>query len=694
MGMDNQAIEQLPSLPQLLLRIVEAVHDEQKGLPDLADLIRQDAAITARLLEAANSSYFNTRSQPCPTLERALLMLGLENVKTLVVTAAMQQFIGSVARPRHAFLKLFWRQSLVAANFAQVLAGLTSYRNPSGAYLAGLLHQVGQIVLLTVHEERWLSLWRSAANPQELALLERQQLGRDHCEIGAALVEGWHGTGLMADAIRFSLEPAAAVQDANHLVKITNLSAALSAGQPDDDSYGRADRMFGLGEALTRELNARIVADVGRLAATLKIDINAGDADAHAAQELGTRLGELAQLGQWSLELWRARSLQALEHAVRRIAAMTLGSRKAILFALSPSSDALEAWLDSDPEASAGAGEPDFSLPLLPDRSIVVEAFLQRMPRAVSDQSAQIVVDRQLLRFGREDSLLCLPLVADDEALGVLVLPLAEATSREIGKSPLTATLCREIAAAIRNQRQTLAAAVEQSPPDHLTASWEQKIREAIHEAGNPLSIIRNYLEVLRARLGVEHGAHGELDLIKDEIDRVGGILLRLREPAIDEGDQQAELDRLVDDTALLFEQSLFATHDIRLIRRANAPQCIVARPAHLKQILVNLLKNAVEAMPDGGVIELNSDSPVVIDGRTCTAITITDNGPGVPPAVMSQLFQPIASSKGGAGIGLSVVQRLAGEMGGKVRCRSSAAGTTFELLLPPATAASNGAEE
>lgn len=681
MGTDKQAVDRLPSLPQLLLRIVEAVHDENQGLPDLAAIIRHDVGVSARLLAAANSSFFNNRSQPCHTLERALLVLGLENVKTLVVTAALQQFVGALAREQQAFLKVFWRRSLIAANFGQVLAGLTSYRNPAEAYLAGLLREVGQLIHLNNRGEAWLALWQQAADASELAALERQHFSTDHCEKGAGLVGQWPATGFLADAIRYSLEPVETVQDAHHLVKITNLAAALAAGTADDEACQRAYALFGLGDALTEELCRRIAGDVGRLAESMQIDIahDAMASDSAARAALGSRLSELNQLGQLSAELARARSLDSLEQSVRRVLNMTLDCRPTILFTVDRAGHTLVAHLPASVATGGERDQPAFEIPLQPGRSEVTDALLDRVPRTIA-ANAKAVVDRQLLSLETSPDLLCLPLLHDEQPVGVLVLGRARNAVADIARTPLVSALCRELSTALAHQRRSNGGASAAEAP---ARDWVAEVSEAIHEAGNPLSIVRNYLEVLRSRLGEGHAVQDELNLIRDEIDRVGTILLRLRGDEREEASETVALDAVISDVGRLFEQSLFAAHRVTLQRRANAAGQIALQPVELKQILVNLLKNAVEAMPNGGQVEIESSGPVMVQKRAYTSVIVRDNGPGIPPELLDRLFEPVVSTKGGAGLGLSVVRRLVEGMGGVVKCRSDSGGTTFELLLP-----------
>ena len=119
-----------------------------------------------------------------------------------VMTDAIRQFFNQFKQRQQPFLKAFWRRSLVGANFAHVLANLTGYRAPDEAYLCGLLTDVGQMVLLNRHGQRYLDCWNSAADDRALLAAERDLFGSSHADIGAQLVEHWAGASFMADSTR------------------------------------------------------------------------------------------------------------------------------------------------------------------------------------------------------------------------------------------------------------------------------------------------------------------------------------------------------------------------------------------------------------------------------------------------------------------------------------------------------------
>lgn len=682
MGSEGRAAERLPSLPQMLVRILDAVHNERTGLGEIAELLRQDAALAVRLIQMANSSFY-ARSTRCHSVERALMVLGTETIRTVVITDAIRQFYSRFQPGHQPFLKAFWRRSLTGASFAHILANLTSYTSPEEAYLCGLLIDVGQLILLNRHGRHYLDLCSAAADDQALLAAEQSAFGTTHAEVGADLVQGWQGCAFMADALRYQHEPGGQVQDAHHLVKIINIASRLSTpGAPGDDTVHQADQLFGLNEALTRELCQRVAADVERFADSFGIDIGSGeDEDVTRARALlGERLGALGQVNAASAELWHSQSRAAIEKAVQRTVHMTLQSGPGILFLLDPLRGLLQARL---PGRGDDSGAADFALPLLPARSAVSDALLDGEPRYADVDGATplAVIDRQLLGHCQARRLLCLPLRAEGEAVGVLVLGIGPAADDPLQSRPaLLGALCREIAASVRaQQRSSAGVAADASQLQH-------HIREVLHEAGNPLSIIRNYLETLTVKLGDEHQANGDIALIKSEIDRVGAILLRLRDPQLPATDNQIDIGALTGAVARIFQQSLCVTHKVALeLKPASTPLRAKGNPAHLQQVLTNLLKNAIEALPEGGRIELSTPGPMLANGQQFAVIVIEDNGPGIPESVMRQLFSPVTSTKGGnhSGLGLSISRKLIEEMGGSIWCRSDNRGTQFQILLP-----------
>ncbi|MEI6704965.1 MAG: ATP-binding protein, partial [Deltaproteobacteria bacterium] len=103
-------------------------------------------------------------------------------------------------------------------------------------------------------------------------------------------------------------------------------------------------------------------------------------------------------------------------------------------------------------------------------------------------------------------------------------------------------------------------------------------------------------------------------------------------------------------------------------------------------QILLNIWKNAADAMPTGGRFVISTRDNITKNGRHFVEILLSDSGPGLPPDVMQRLFQPLEPDRrpGHSGIGLSIVASLVERLGGIITCQSdSGHGTTFSILLP-----------
>lgn len=673
----RKARDSLPSLPQVLVRILDAIYEDQADLQKLSAIILQDAAMTARVIAVANSSFYY-RGRRQESLDRAVLHLGTDAVKTLVMTASMRQLFSRFGRQSPRLLKRVWRNALVTASLSQVLAVLTSYPRPEEAYLSGLMVDVGRLVRLGEDPEHYRAMIAEAGDEQALIGTEREVFGSTHCEVAADLMEAWGLSPFMADAVRYHLEPAIRVRDAHHLVKIVNLGYSMGRpGAIGHDTLVAGDTLFGLNEGLTAELRGRVSDDVTGIARSLGIDIEAEDdaSDRLARQSLGERLEGLNQLARLQGELSRIATLHR-HVAVQRALLLTFGVQRSLVFLADDGAEFLRAWIDEDPE-------PAFLLPLERGRSVVADAALEGRPVQVTGADAKdlSVVDHQILGACGAGSMWVQPFPPDIGRPGALVLGLnSEQLSQLAERGSLVAAMGREIAAAL--------ATAPEAPGRPDTEALEQRIREMAHEAGNPLSIIQNYLAMLRVKLGDEHDAQLEIGVIRDEIERVGRILMRMREAPRQTEATSVSLNREVRQITDIFAASVCSARGIELeVDLASGDPPLAQSPDHLRQILTNLLKNATEAIGEAGKIQVKTRDPVSLGGRRYTEIIIQDDGPGFPPQVQAKLFSPVESTKGDghSGLGLSIVKRLVDEMDGVILCSSGDEGTRFQVLLPRA---------
>ena len=126
-------VNRLPALPNVLVEMLRACENNQASFQDLSLIISRDTVIAGRVIFLANSAFYNPGSK-INSLERALFLLGTDTLKTIVITASIQQFFSSFKSARSDFLLPFWQRSLNCALLAKALAILTSYPNPDEAY--------------------------------------------------------------------------------------------------------------------------------------------------------------------------------------------------------------------------------------------------------------------------------------------------------------------------------------------------------------------------------------------------------------------------------------------------------------------------------------------------------------------------------------------------------------------------------
>ncbi|TDL93379.1 hypothetical protein ERX27_10650 [Macrococcus brunensis] len=202
------------------------------------------------------------------------------------------------------------------------------------------------------------------------------------------------------------------------------------------------------------------------------------------------------------------------------------------------------------------------------------------------------------------------------------------------------------------------------------------------HEIKNPLTSVRGFVELLELKYD-RQGENPHFAIIKTEIDRITDIVgqfLLLGRPT-EENDQPTEVVKVVKDT-LNFMKYDFDVHQMRLISSYQEPELYTMMAAdQLKQVLINLLQNAKEAIPDGrsGVIEIK------VQLQDMIIITITDNGIGMSESAIKRLYEPFYTTKiTGTGLGLPVTRNMIELAGGTIDAQSTVdVGTTFIIRLP-----------
>ena len=218
------------------------------------------------------------------------------------------------------------------------------------------------------------------------------------------------------------------------------------------------------------------------------------------------------------------------------------------------------------------------------------------------------------------------------------------------------------------------------------------------HEINNPLAGIRNAFALIRGGLDPDHPHYDLLDLVDGEIERVAGIIRQMYQLYNRSPPRAADIsvEKVVGDVFCLLGPTA-DRYGVRLELRdpGDVAENVPARlpENELKQVLFNLVRNAVQASAAGQAVRVDLGG----DADTVT-IAVADEGTGIAPETLPRIFEPFFSTKGqlkeGMGLGLSVTQNLVAAMGGEIACETAVGeGMTFRVTLPrrPADAADAG---
>lgn len=211
------------------------------------------------------------------------------------------------------------------------------------------------------------------------------------------------------------------------------------------------------------------------------------------------------------------------------------------------------------------------------------------------------------------------------------------------------------------------------------------------HEINNPIAVMQGNLDVIRSVMGEKGNlARTEFNLLDEQIHRISQIVTRLLQFAKPEEYagyvERHAADNVISDSLPLVRHLLNKAR-ITIVRDDQSSRLVLMNRTELQQVLVNLIVNAIHAMPDGGILTLRT-SDADLDGKPGVAIGVIDNGVGMAPDVMQKIFDPFFTTKRreGTGLGLSISQTLVTRQGGRVSAESEPGmGTAFTVWLPEA---------
>ncbi len=343
-------------------------------------------------------------------------------------------------------------------------------------------------------------------------------------------------------------------------------------------------------------------------------------------------------------------------------------------------------------------------LPLVPEVSVVSRSFIEKRPYVIPDATRDPRVNPLLKEKFNLHSLVVIPLLAQEKALGVIAADHTE-PGKILTEEMLNSVMIFAQQAALAIQNASMYQELKQ-----FSQKMEEKIRETTahlrkteaqlirseklaalgqlaaglaHEIRNPLTSIHILIHSLMERLPTENAHRQDLKVITEEIDRINEIVnqfLRFAKPA-PPSFEKTEVVSLVEEILPLLRPQI-EKQQIEVQREFQALPLVLMDREQVKQALFNLILNAVQAMPSGGKLILGGKNSE--DGQWIQLL-IRDTGTGISEDHLPLLFDPFFSTREeGMGLGLSITHRIIDQHHGKIEVESSPGkGTLFTVWLP-----------
>lgn len=555
-----------------------------------------------------------------------------------------------------------WLMSVTVAYLAQNLARHSGIADPEAAWSAGLYHNLA------------LYLRQDSASSVESAGLSAnflEELGED----------GW-----LADAVRYHGETLARGKLAHPLVRIVQLAYLLATFQQAVDSLDVRAALNGLGmgaadathQLVESQSQARKLAQHYGLTVAPTLQTHGGGALDRLARVYAGQAAQSALHHYFRHAAEPAESYALLGDCLRAL----FGFQCVCLFV----ADA-QGYLRLSPLMDEVDGLSLLEISRDDGHSILSRAFVQQAALAFEpDDPSAPLVDEQIARRLGMTSFICQAVTLEQGQTGLLVagdaLPsLADAAAWSMVRDEWAESMQRTSGPMIAAAHERAVIAADDIP--------RERVRRAIHEVANPLTIMRNYVNLLSSRLGSDSSVQRDLGIISDEIERVARIVRGIT--AVEESVpvpadlEMVSVNSVVSELVRMTLGTLLIPNKVSVQIDLN-PE-VLPMPLNkdqLKQVLFNLAKNAVEAMQAGGHLKFTTRL-AERDGANQVEIEVADTGPGLPEHVLAHLFEPVASDKGGdhAGLGLNISRNLVKQMGGDLDCISTPQGSRFLVRLP-----------
>jgi len=685
----------LPQLPQVMLKLVKACGNDKTTIEELTGIISTDPSLTSKLLQIIGSPYVNLPRE-VNNIKTAVVYLGQDTIRNIAISSSAMHFFSLSKKLPEFDIKRFWYHSYKCGVIARKIAGENNFPDPDEFFLGGLLHDIGRLILMQTFPEEYRKILQTSVCEEDMINGEMDLFGTDAPQISAMLFSHWNLNPLTSDAVLFINEPVDKIRDEVSYIKTVYMANILSGPDPLEE-IPQLLSITDIPETRVVQIAVEAEDEVSRMARSLGIRIQA-DRDRETEQEIALEMKDLSLFYGTLQNLLNAKDIPTVLDIVQKGLKIVFNVPRVFFFLL----DGKKKMLTGDccREDKNYKIVRRIALPMSNRASILVKSLKTGTIKTRFQASRGVesaISDTRIIRLLETEGIYLIPIASRGKGMGVMVLGVDKDLSINLNRNRgLLKLFSRQTGMCLQNigfHREYARNINEKKMEAYATLT-----DKVIHEINNPIAIIKSYLETLSLRLPDKHPAQEELSVVGEEISRVANLLEGLSsfsKPKIG-GFEMIDINQLCTGILEVLKKSILLPRQIQVAIHVDPGIPNIKTDGNgLKQVIINLIKNAAEAMEKGGKIDIQTrllpgSDKILIDERKrvpgSIEIRIQDNGPGIKPGIMEKLFEPYNSSKNGknSGLGLAIVHSIVKELKGTVSCDSRPGrGTCFSVFLP-----------
>jgi signal transduction histidine kinase/HD-like signal output (HDOD) protein len=719
-----EQLKNLPTLPPVAVRILEVASDENSGRREISRLVETDQSLTAKILRIANSAYLGI-SREVSTVDKATALLGLDFIRSMALSILV---VNTFEGDENEGFKMteFWHHSFACAIAAELLAERLKYPRPEEAFVAGLLHDLGKLVLFRWDPDLYARVVSTAKDTHSSLLQqEESQLGVGHTKVAKIVMENWKFPESLVSTAWLHHQPVTElgselaarlpliIKSANSLCHVRRFGH--SGTGVGDLTLKQIARVTQLSDAELYELSMDVFKRFEEVSHCFDWENTSPALFLSAVSRANEELGELqAKLMKKNRELAdRERLLQAITELynaqlsrptaakmVERIMEKveSLADFKRVLGFTAANHRVLEIrWKGHGDEKLQKVRIPLAEGVRSGDVDLTKVNQMQLFHTALKTTDA----GKELSDWLESSNLLELPLEAKGLCWGQILIEGNESEPISQTQAELLKQFSGLAAAAV--ERSHLIDSLDQQ--SELLVKTARKVEQvqsrlyqaerlasvgrlaagAAHEINNPLTTITAHAHLLLRSVEGEK-PRKSLETIKDQAARISKIIgdlmgvARPAKPQVEPTDVRATIEHTL---GTLEHRFRVAGLELKTNLQEGLP-LITADSKQLEQVFLNLSLNAIQAMAKGGVLTV--EASLTADGER-VRVAFQDTGRGIPPDKIPMVFEPFYTTKEegeGSGLGLAISHSIVEAHGGQMEVSSQPGeGTTFLLFFP-----------